>query len=504
LKKPKNIEKAKIQLIAFKVIINCHFRSIPPQFAMRFKLQSLSPPLQIILASLFFAAPVLAQTDTKAPTEKHQLGQPMPHEGPEPTPDSVATENWNFFGQYTNVTQWNRRFRSPRPVLEDTKTFLPSAQRETTNDATLFIGLRLAPHTEFYINPEIDQGFGLSNAMGIAGYTSGTAYKLGQAKPYAKLQRAFVRHTINLGGEMQALDSDANQLAGKRTADNVVITVGKFSVVDIFDNNRYAHDPRGDFLNWSILDSGAFDYAADAWGFTFGAAVEWNQGDWTLRNGLFNLSTVPGGTEYGIDFKQFELVTEVEHRHRIAERSGALKLLAFVNRGYMASYTDAVQWGIRNAQAPDVEAVRKRSSQPGVAFIAEQELTPTLGMFVRASANGGKKETFDFTEITRSWVLGLSQNGAPWGRAQDTVGLAVVRNHLSKEGQSYFDRGGLGILIGEGYMPYAPEGIMEAYYQWQLNKWLSVALNYQRVSNPGYNRERGPVHVGGLRVHAEF
>jgi high affinity Mn2+ porin len=471
---------------------------------MRLQTSSLLSFMQVVLASATCVASVLAHADEKVPVEKHQLGHPLPHEGPEPTPDNVATENWNFFGQYTNVTQWNRRFRSPRPVIEDTKTFLPTPQRESTNDATFFIGLRLAPQTEFYINPEIDQGFGLSNAMGIAGYTSGTAYKLGQAKPYAKLQRAFVRHTVNLGGEMQALDSEANQLSGKRTADNVVITVGKFSVVDIFDNNRYAHDPRGDFLNWSVLDSGAFDYAADAWGFTFGAAVEWNQGDWSWRNGIFNLSTVPGSTKFGFNFKQFELVTEVERRHQIAERAGAVKLLAFVNRGYMASYADAVQWGVQNGQAPDVEAVRKRASQPGAALIVEQELTPTLGMFVRASANGGKKETFDFTEITRSLVVGLSQNGAPWGRAQDTVGVAVVRNHLSKDGQAYFDRGGIGVLIGEGYMPYAPEGIVEAYYQWQLNKWLSVALNYQHVNNPGYNHERGPVHVGGLRVHAEF
>lgn len=462
----------------------------------------LSVPLS--LGALVCGMVPAAWAEDKQPPEHHQLGHPLPHEGPEPTVENVRTEDWNVFGQYTNVTQWNRRFRSPRPVIEDTKTFLPVSQRESTNDATLFIGVRLAPNTELYLNPEIDQGFGLSNAMGIAGYTSGTAYKLGQAKPYAMLQRAFVRHTINLGGEWQALDSEANQLSGKRTADNVIITAGKFSVVDIFDNNRYAHDPRGDFLNWSVLDSGAFDYAADAWGFTFGAAVEWNQGNWTWRNGIFNMSTVPGSTRFGFNFKQFELVTEVERRHQIGDRLGAVKLLAFVNRGYMASYADAVQWGVQNGQTPDVEAVRKRASMPGAALIVEQELTPTLGMFVRASANSGKKETFDFTEITRSLVVGLSQNGADWGRAQDTVGLAVVRNHLSNDGQRYFDAGGLGILIGEGYMPYRPEGIVETYYQWQVNKWMTVALNYQRVSNPGYNRERGPVNVTGLRLHAEF
>lgn len=452
----------------------------------------------------FLTLPVLVAALGLGMTTHACAQDKSPSAGAEPTADSVQTENWNVFGQYTNVTMWNRRFRSPRPVIEDTKTFLPTPQRESTNDLTLFIGMRLAPNTEFYFNPEIDQGFGLSNAMGIAGYPSGTAYKLGQAKPYGKLQRAFVRQTFNLGGEMQALESDANQLAGKRATDNVIVTVGKFSVVDIFDTNRYAHDPRGDFLNWSVLDSGAFDYAADAWGFTFGAAVEWNQGNWTWRNGLFNLSTEPGSTKFGFNFKQFELVSEIERRHQVGDRQGAVRLLGFVNHGFMASYADAVQWGVQNGMTPDVAAVRKRASMPGAALVVEQELTPTMGMFVRASANSGKKETFDFTEITRSLVLGLSKNGSDWGRAQDTVGLAVVRNHLSRDGQRYFDAGGLGILIGEGYMPYAPEGIIETYYQWQASKWLSVAFNYQRVNRPGYNRERGPVNIGGIRVHAEF
>jgi len=340
--------------------------------------------------------------------------------------------------------------------------------------------------------------------MGIAGFPSGTAYKLGQAKPYGKLQRAFVRQTVNLGGEMQTLESEANQLAGQRSADNIVFTVGKFGVVDLFDNNRYAHDPRGDFLNWSVIDSGAFDYAGDAWGFTFGAAMEWTQSNWTLRSGLFNLATEPGSMTHGFNFSQYQFLTEVERRHQWGERAGAVKWLGFVNRGNMGSYTDAVNWGLQNNATPDMAQVRKRSSLSGVALNIEQELTPTLGMFVRASANSGKKEIFAFTEITRSLALGLAQNGLDWGRAQDTVGIAMVHNQLSEQARNYFRAGGLGLLIGEGYMPYAAEGIVEAYYQWQVNKSLAVALNLQRVSNPGYNQERGPVHIGGLRVHAEF
>ena len=134
---------------------------------------------------------------------------------------------------------------------------------------------------------------GLSNTLGIAGFPSGEAYKIGMADPYLRLPRAFFRYTLGLGGAAQTIEPGLNQLAGTRQADNVIVTVGRFSVVEIFDTNIYAHDPRSDFLNWSIIDAGAFDYAADSWGYTYGVTVEWTQSWWTLRQGLFNLSRVP-------------------------------------------------------------------------------------------------------------------------------------------------------------------------------------------------------------------
>ncbi len=149
---------------------------------------------------------------------------------------------------------------------------------------------------EAWINPEIDQGFGLSGSVGVAGFPSGEAYKVGADYPYTRLHRAFLRQTIDLGGEVQKVDAGLNQFSGSQTSDRLVFTVGKFGVVDIFDTNKYAHDPRGDFLNWTILDTGTFDYAADAWAYTVGAAVEWYQGPWTLRGGVFDLSIAPNAT----------------------------------------------------------------------------------------------------------------------------------------------------------------------------------------------------------------
>ncbi|RIJ43861.1 carbohydrate porin, partial [Maribellus luteus] len=182
-------------------------------------------------------------------------------------------------------------------------------------------------------NPEIDQGFGLSNTVGLAGFSSGEAYKIGNNAPYRKLPRLFLRQVINLGGEQQAVESAPNQLAGSRSADNVTITVGKFSVVDIFDTNTYAHDPRGDFLNWAVIDAGAFDYAADAWGYTHGLAVEWTQSWWSLRGGLFALSVVPNSVTIDTTWKQYQWVGEFEARHDWFGRPGKIKLLAFATRG---------------------------------------------------------------------------------------------------------------------------------------------------------------------------
>ncbi len=167
----------------------------------------------------------------------------------------------------------------------------PNRGAETV-DAALYLGARLWRGAEAWINGEIDQGFGLDDTLGVAGFPSGEAYKIGRSRPYLRLPRLFLRQTLDLGEAGETVDAAANQLGGSRGADRVVITIGKFSVGDIFDTNRYAHDPRGDFLNWAAIDAGTFDYAADAWGYTAGAAVEWYQGAWTLRGGLFDLSDV--------------------------------------------------------------------------------------------------------------------------------------------------------------------------------------------------------------------
>src|ERR1700678_2354943 len=246
--------------------------------------------------------------------------------------DSTLTEErFALHGQFTYVEQATDSFRAP---YAGPNSLSPNQGRETT-DLTLYAGARLWPGAEIWINPEIDQGFGLDNTLGAAGFPSGEAYKIGKNRPYLRLQRLFMRETLDLEGDRQAVAADINQLAGDRSANRWVFTVGKFSVIDIFDSNQYAHDPRNDFLNWAAVDAGSFDYAADAWGYTVGAAAEWYQGAWTLRTGVFDLSNVPNSAHLDPGGHEFQIIVESEHRHEIGERPGKLMVTIFDSRGRM-------------------------------------------------------------------------------------------------------------------------------------------------------------------------
>ena len=419
-----------------------------------------------------------------------------------PTPGIKAAEAWSAHGQFTLVAQSHRRFNSP---YAGENSLYPGSSTKETADLTAFLGARLWPGGEFYLNPEIDQGFGLSNTVGVAGFPSGEAYKVGRSQPYFRLSRAFIRQVFDLGGERERVDSAANALGGSRTKDNVTITLGKFSVVDIFDNNTYAHDPRADFLNWSVIDAGAFDYAADAWGYTYGAAVEWTLDAWTLRTGVFALSKVPNSEVLDSSLRQYSLIAEVEKRHELFGHAGKVKLLAFVNRGRMARYDDAVRSAQANGRVPDASAERRFASRPGVALNVEQEITTAAGVFARASLNDGSKEAFEFTEINRSLSAGASIKGGLWQRADDTAGVAFAVNEISAAARRYFAAGGIGILIGDGQLPhYGAEQIFETWYAAKLTRTIGLALNFQRVVHPAYNRDRGPVSVFAIRLHTEF
>jgi high affinity Mn2+ porin len=411
-------------------------------------------------------------------------------------------DNVNFHGQTTFVEQAYPAFRSP---YQGAQSLPGGGQGRETWDATLYAGVRLWQGAELWINPEIDQGFGLENTLGVAGFPSAEAYKQGFDYPYARLPRTFIRQTIDLGGETQKIEAGANQFAGSQTANRLVITVGKFSVSDMFDENKYAHDPRNDFLNWALVDVGTFDYAADAWGYTYGAAVEWYQGNWTLRGGLFDLSIVPNSADLDPTFGQFQWVGEIERRYDLWSHPGKIAVTGFLSRGRMGSFEDAIELAEITGGPADIAAVRQYQSRGGVSMNLEQEITSYLGAFVRAGWADGNVEPFEFTDIDRSVAAGLSLNGKPWGRPDDTVGFAGIVNGISSVHEAFLNDGGLGILIGDGMLPHPGlEQIIETYYSYAISTSTKVSFDYQLIVNPAYNTDRGPVNVFAGRVHTAF
>jgi high affinity Mn2+ porin len=403
-------------------------------------------------------------------------------------------------GETAFIEQYAAPFRAP---YRGQNSLDPNSGRETW-PTSLYVGARLWQGAELWFEPELGQGFGLSNTVGIAGFTSGAAYRVGSSVPYPRIQRTFLRQTIDLGGAAQKVDADLSHFAGSQTADRLIITIGKFSVTDIFDINKYATNPRVDFMNWALVNAGTFDYAADAWGYTYGAAAEWYRGDWTVRSGLFDLSLVPNGEELDPTFEQFQWVGEIERRYQLWGHPGKIAVTGYLTRGRMGTFADAIALAQATGMPAGIAAVRQYRSRGGVDMNVEQEVTSDLGVFMRAGWANGDVEPYEYTDIDRTVAAGFQLKGTKWGRPDDTFGLAGIVNGISAAHQAFLNAGGLGILVGDGMLPHpGPEGIIETYYQFPVYAW-SVAFDYQFVVNPAYNRDRGPVSVLAARLRKQF
>jgi high affinity Mn2+ porin len=419
---------------------------------------------------------------------------------PPGTPEQ-SSDRFSIHGQATYVEQETLGFNAP---YSGPNSLSPNSGRETV-DATLFAGARLWSGAEAWINPEIDQGFGLDNTLGLAGFSSGAAYKVGKNQPYLRLPRLFVRQTLDLDDTREETGGGANAFEGYHSPNRLVFTVGKFGVTDIFDTNQYAHDPRGDFLNWAAVDAGTFDYAADAWGYTVGAAAEWYQGPWTLRGGVFDLSNVPNSTHLDPGFHEFQMDLELERRYQLHTQPGRALLTVFDSRARMGLLDQAVSLAQATGNPVDITAVRSYRSRVGASLGLEQALSSDLGLFARVGKAGGNVEAYEFTDIDRSVSGGLSLKGSRWSRPGDTIGLALIDDGISTARERYLNAGGLGILVGDGKLPHpGPEEIVETYYELALVAQVHLTLDYQWVNNPGYNRDRGPVSIIALRVHAQL
>jgi len=453
-------------------------------------------PFALMMVSLL-CWPTMCGAQMVAPTPQPPGIPVTPEEAQE-----VPQEDWAIHAQGTLTWQLQPAFRAP---YTGPQSLNPANNGRETVDATLYAGFRPWRGGEIWLNPEVDQGFGLSNTFGVAGYPSGEAYKRGKSAPYILVQRGFLRQTVDLGGETEKLEPDLNQLGGTQTVDRLVFTIGKYSIVDIFDTNKYAHDARHDFLNWSIIDQGAFDYAANSWGYTYGGAAEWYQDWWTVRAGLFDLSQTPNSAKLSNGFGQGQFVAELEERHSLWDQPGKLKLLYWLTRGNLGTYLDAISFGEATGMTPSTGDVRSFRTKDGWGLNLEQQIAPDFGVFARASMSQGTVEEDAFTDINQSISGGLSLTGSRWGRPDDTVGLAGAINRISHQGKLYLAAGGLGGIIGDGQLPNAgPEQILEAYYRVGLFGFAQLGFDYQFINHPAYNRDRGLVSVFTLQLHLQY
>lgn len=409
-------------------------------------------------------------------------------------------ESWNVHAQATYVWQAKPSFAAP---YSGPSSLLPQRETGYSFSATAAFGLRPWAGAELYVDPELVQGKAFSGLHGLGGMSNGEQQKTSGPNPTLYRARLFLRQTWDLGGERQAVEADMNQLGGTVASRRLMLTVGNLAVSDIFDNNAYAHDARSQFLNWALLAHGAWDFAADARGYTWGAALEYVDGPWTLRGGRFMMPAESNGL--ALDkrlFRHHGDQLEIERATSWLHQPGALRLLAFRDRARMGGFRDAL--AAAAGGVPDLAQVRRERSKLGAGIGAEQVLAEDVGLFARASWNDGKSETYAFAEIERSLSAGLTLKGAAWGRTGDTLGLALVRNGLSAAHRAYLAAGGGGAFIGDGRLDYRPESIAEAYYKMPLAQGAELSLDVQHIGSPGYNRARGPVGVGSLRLHLAY
>lgn len=413
------------------------------------------------------------------------------------------SEDWNAKFQATYVWQGKRPFSA---TYSGTNSLSADKEKSYSFTATAMLGWRPWAGGELYFNPEAAQGVPLSSLTGLGGFTNGEIAR--SSGPTLTLYRArlFLRQTWGMGGEQEAVESAGNQLAASVDKRRWVLTAGNLSVLDVFDGNAYSHDPRTQFLNWSLMTHGAYDYAADARGYSWGVALERYHDDWAVRAGRFIQPKEPNQQELDPHiFQHYGDQIEVEHAHTLGGQPGKLRVLAFRNRAKMSRFQDALDLAASTGGTPDINAVRTAEQvKYGFGLNFEQAVSADVGLFARASWANGGTETYAFTEIDRSVSGGVVVKGSAWGRGQGSFGIALARNGLSQVHRDYLAAGGLGFFIGDGRLNYRPETVFEAYYNQNLSKAAWITLDWQRIRNPAYNADRGPANVASVRLHTEF
>lgn len=378
-----------------------------------------------------------------------------------------------------------------------------TAEVATSLVASFHSAFSLARWTDAIVHVEMVAGRGLSQALGVGGFPNVDVVRNPQlsAEPY--LARAMVRQVIPLGGGLEPADRGPLGTMAGLPDERLELRVGKMSTVDWFDGNSVGSDSHLQFMNWALVNCAAFDYAADTRGYTYGLYLEYDRPGWTARAGLMLMPKVANGIELDWDLLHARGENlEIDYRYTLLGREGVLRLLGFANHARMGRYRDAVA---EPGGVPDVAATRAPGRvKLGAVVNVEQEVVPGVRAFARAGLSDGALESFAYTEVDDSLSLGVGADGSLWSRPGDRAGLALATNGLAPPHRDYLARGGLGFILGDGRLRYGRERILEAYYTARLWNGTYAAADVQVIGNPGYNRDRGPVVVGSLRVHVDI
>ena len=457
----------------------------------------------ILIILLFpFAQSLGAQgvPESPAPSAPTPESDPIPVMFPHPETDRL----W-ISGQANFISQWHPGFRSP---YEGRNSLSPQAQNASSRVLTLNTGLRLTNSAEVLFDVQETGGHGIGEALGIAGFTNLDVVRNPTLSKAPYIARLMWHHVVSLSSEDTPSARTPFSLFSRLPARRLEIRFGKLGLADFFDFNTYGTDSNLQFMNWTVDNNGAYDYAADTRGFTFAAMFEYHDRHWAARFAEALMPKVANGIHLDADLGRAhsENIEFEIHRAVVLKREGTLRLLAYINHGNMGSYRHAVksfQAGL--TPVPEITAHALQTTvKYGFGANFEQPFNDWLGLFGRWGWNEGRHESYAYTEVDETIEFGVGASGAHWNRKFDRAGLAFASNGISRDHQQYLALGGLGFLLGDGRLNYGRENILETYYTIHVWRGAYPSFGFQYVKNPGYNRDRGPVLVPTLRLHLEF
>jgi len=472
----------------------------------RFTIQFVSAICVILGAFSVGAAELRAQDSRQVEAQTPPITDSTADADPVPAMFShPESDRWWISGQANWISQWHPSFRSP---YQGVNSLPPQAQDATSRVLTLFTGLRLTGATELLCDVQESAGHGIGEALGLAGATNLDVVRNPTLSKAPYIARLMWHQIIPLSRESATSARTPFSLFSTLPVRRLELRFGKFGMADFFDVNTYGSDSTLQFMNWTVDNSGAYDYAADTRGFTFGAMLEYHDRRWAVRFAEGLMPKVANGIHLDADVSraraenaEFEL-----HGTVIRHREGIIRFLSFVNHANMGSYREAIDNFLAGKTTrPEITAhPLKTTIKYGFGVNFEQPLNGWMGVFGRWGRNEGQHESFAYTEVDETAEIGIGASGKRWRRKFDRAGLVFVTNGISRDHQQYLALGGLGFLLGDGRLNYGRENIIETYYTLHMWRGIYPSFGLQHINNPGYNRDRGPVIVPTLRLHLEF